>query len=69
MIITLPIGYTLELDELLKEGKIEFTKRNCLKRISTDNKWVETDWNDIQNTKYSFPFPAANGLIIGLIEK
>jgi hypothetical protein len=69
MIITLPIGYTLELDELLKEGKIEFAKRYCLKRISMDNKWVETDWNGIQNTKYSFPFPAANGLIIGLIER
>jgi SAM-dependent methyltransferase len=69
MIITLPIGYTVELDELLRERKIEFTRRYCLKRISMDNKWVEMDWNDIQNTKYSFPFPAANGLIIGLIEK
>lgn len=69
MMITLPIGYTPELDELLKERRIEFTKRYCLKRISADNKWVETDWNGIQNTKYSLPFPAANGLLIGLIEK
>jgi hypothetical protein len=69
IIITLPVGYTPELDELLKEEKIEFTKRYCLKRISMDNKWIETDWNDIQNAKYNIPFPAANGLIIGFIEK
>lgn len=69
IVITLPSGYTPELDKLLKEGKIQFTKRYCLKRISIDNKWVETDWNDIQNAKYDSPFPRANGLIIGIIEK
>jgi len=68
MVITLPLGYNLNLDNLLREGKIIFTKRYCLKRISKDNKWIEVDCKDVQNARYNNPFPAANGLVIGVIE-
>jgi len=64
MIITLPLGYNSELDKLLREGMIQFTRRFFLKRISKDNQWKE-----VRNAKYGEPFPAANGLIIGFIER
>jgi len=68
IVITLPLGYNPEMDKLLKEEKIHFTKQYCLKRISKDNKWAEVDWNDIHDIKYGGPFLAANGLVIGIIE-
>jgi len=69
MVITLPLGYNPELDKLLRNDKIHFTRRFCLKRISEDNKWIEVYWKDAQNARYNNPFPAANGLVIGIIEK
>jgi SAM-dependent methyltransferase len=32
IVITLPLGYNPELDKLLKNGKIHFTKRFCMRR-------------------------------------
>jgi SAM-dependent methyltransferase len=68
LIVTLPVGYNLYLDRLLKNGKIQFNSQYCLKRISRDNKWIETSWNNVKDSKYNSPFPAANGLIIGIIK-
>jgi len=68
MVITLPLGYNPELDKLLRNGKIQFTRRFCLKRISEDNRWIEVYWKDVQNARYNNPFHAANGLVIGIIE-
>jgi SAM-dependent methyltransferase len=65
---TLPMGYNPDLDRLLREGKIPFTRRHCLKRISRDNKWIEVDWEMIRDAKYGYPFHCANGLVVGVIE-
>jgi hypothetical protein len=69
MVITVPLGYNHDLDELLRSNQVRFKKRFCLKRISKDNKWSEVAWEDIENIKYNSPFPAANGLLIGIVEK
>jgi len=68
IIITLPIGWNPHLDKLLKENKITFYKRICLKRISQKNHWREVKWKDIQNIKYDNPFHSANGLLILFIK-
>jgi hypothetical protein len=69
IIVTLPLGSNADLDLLLQNKRLPFTKQYYLKRISRDNKWVEVNWKDICKTKYNRPFPNANGLIIGVIEK
>lgn len=69
IVVTLPLGYNSEIDTLLNEGKIQFTKIYCLKRISDDNKWTEVDWKDVQNATYNYSVSHANGLIIGIIQK
>lgn len=69
LVITLPLGYNPYLDKLLKERKINFTKLYCLKRISANNEWMQVEWKDIVNARYDDPFPFANGLVIGIIEK
>jgi len=69
IIITLPLWYNPELDKLLRDGRIQFTRLFYLKRISKDNRWIEVYWKDLQNARYNTPFYAANGLVIGIIEK
>lgn len=69
MIITLPLGYNPPMDELLGERGIPFSQQYFLKRISRDNKWKEVEWKDVCGAKFSDPFPNANGLVIGIVEK
>ena len=68
IVITVPVGYNPHLDFLLKNEQVKFGKLFCLKRISKDNRWIETTWKDIENSKFNSPFPFANGLVIGIIE-
>lgn len=67
MVITLPVGYNFYLDKLIQQRKINFNQQYYFKRISKSNKWQETNCNAVFKSKYDFPFPFANGLIIGLI--
>lgn len=68
IVVTLPLGYNPYLDKLLKSGKIKFDSRFCMKRISKDNRWIETGWKDVEDSKFNSPFPYANGLVIGIME-
>jgi SAM-dependent methyltransferase len=70
MVITLPLGYNSEMDSLLKENKIQFTRMYYLKRSSRGNKWTETNWQDVvNNAKYNYSFYYANALVVGIFEK
>ncbi len=68
IVVTLPMGYNPELDNLLRQGKINFTNWSYMKRISRDNRWKEGEWKDIRDAKYLGPFLGTNGLVIGIIE-
>jgi cyclopropane fatty-acyl-phospholipid synthase-like methyltransferase len=68
IVVSMPIGHNPYLDNLLKEEKTGFTSRFYLKRISKDNRWIETDWKGVENSKYNNPYPFANGIVIGNIE-
>lgn len=68
MIVTLPLGYNPFLDNFLKQGRIKFTQAFYLKQISKDNKWIETNWNEVCDIKYGDPFPYANGIVIGILK-
>ena len=69
MIVTLPIGFNSDLDNLLKFNKIRFTRQFCFRRISKSNIWREVKWGDLRTLKNEEPFHQANGLVIGILEK
>ena len=69
IVVTLPLGYNPQMDKLLKDNRIQFNRKLCLKKIARDNQWQEVAWEDIQNSKYNDPFKAVNGVLIGIIEK
>ncbi len=67
LVFTSPISQNSNMDKMLQKKKIKCTKLCCLKRISADNKWIETDWEAIKDSQYDKPFISANGLVIGTI--
>lgn len=67
-VVTFPVGYNSELDTMLDDGTLQFTRCLCMKRISADNAWVEAKWTDIRNAQYDNPFISANGLVIGYLK-
>jgi SAM-dependent methyltransferase len=69
LLVTLPLGYNPDMDAMLREGKFPFTKRIALKRVSRDNRWKEVAWEDIRDAAYGAPFPFANAILVGTIEK
>jgi hypothetical protein len=52
LVASLPIGYNTFFDELLRDGKSPFTRQQFLKRISTRNYWVESDWDGCRDMAY-----------------
>jgi hypothetical protein len=66
LIFTVPLGYNPILDEYIKTGKIDLQKKFFLKRISK-NKWVETDLNDVKDSKFGAPYFRGNAIMVGII--
>jgi len=64
IIVTLPLGYNPELDELLKERRMKFTKLYVLKKEG--NRWREVTWNRCHNEEYDFKRRSAKVVIIGM---
>ncbi|MBU2616341.1 MAG: class I SAM-dependent methyltransferase [Nanoarchaeota archaeon] len=67
-VITLPLGYNLEMDKLLFANKLDFDERIFLKRINKENQWIEISEKEAKNSKYNKPFKAANSIVIGIIQ-
>jgi len=64
LVITLPMGANPHLDRMLQEGRIPLDDPLCLRRISADNRWRETSWEDIRHARYRHPYHNANGLLV-----
>ncbi len=69
MIVSFPIGYNKALDELISKQTDLFTEKHFLKRFSVFNFWKEVSWEEVKDSKFSSPFPCANGLFIGVFKK
>jgi len=66
MVITMPLGYNPNIDSLIKNKPDAFGKLYFLKRISRDNRWEWSCFENVAEAKYGAPFPAANALAIGI---
>lgn len=68
LIFTMPIGYNTYLDNLLKNNKIKINKQYYFKRLSLNNKWIETGKKQALKQKYGLPYECANALLVGVIK-
>jgi len=63
-IITIPLGFNAELDNVIFENKLPFKQIYYLRRTSRNNKWQECSKNDVLDAKFGYPFICANALAI-----
>jgi SAM-dependent methyltransferase len=61
-LITVPLGYNPEIDSIVINKEIEFSKRYFLKRISRLNLWEETKLEEAMNYKYGSKYQFANAV-------
>jgi hypothetical protein len=61
-LITVPLGYNPEIDYIIENNEIEFSKKYFLKRISRLNLWEETNMEEAMNHKYNQKYPSANSV-------
>jgi hypothetical protein len=66
LLVTLPTGYNPHLDKLLLDGDLRFDRLLAMKRVSSDNRWVEASWSEVAGMPYGDPYRGANGLIFGI---
>ncbi len=69
IIVTIPLGYNPAIDDLIRKGNIQFSELRCLKRISGNNRWIETEWQEVERSTYNNNYPRAEGIVIGKILK
>lgn len=69
IIFTLPIGYNSFVDKLITNQKILFSKLFYFEKFSKKNDWRETKNDKIINRRYNYPFPGANAIVLGIINK
>jgi SAM-dependent methyltransferase len=66
LLVTVPLGYNDALDRDLRAGRIEFDELRFLKRISSDNRWLEVTESEVEGVAYGAPYKWANGLAVGI---
>lgn len=59
------LGENKEMDELLKNGKLEFNQRLYLKKVS-NYRWAEAKWEDVKDIPYDYSIPTARAVLIGV---
>ncbi len=59
MLITVPLGYNPEIDDVVKKNKIKFYEMHFMKRVSALNSWAETTLEDALGRQYGVRWPAA----------
>lgn len=63
---SLPVGYNKFFAGLLRNGKSPFATQHLLKRISTRNYWMESDWKQRRDVPYG-RF-VAHAIVVGTIQ-
>lgn len=66
-LVTFPLGYNPDLDELVRRSSQGFGDLRGLRRVSADNRWVEATVAELIGTRYGSPYPSANALAVARI--
>jgi len=62
LVLTVPIGYNPELDEMLKRGELPFQREFYLRRTGRQQ-WEPCDKSAARRCRYRRPFPYANAIL------
>lgn len=65
LFVTMPLGHHPELDRRLLDGPPMFERLRFLRRVSSANRWVEAQAEEVRGTSYGSPYPFANAIAVG----
>lgn len=68
-VFTVPVDINDFLDMALHDHSLPITSMKCLKRVSRSNIWEEKSWEQVKHAWYDYPFPNANAIVVGTIQK
>lgn len=67
ILVTWGLGYNRAIDRMIAAGRLAFDDVYFFKKVSKDNLWRETAWEEVSNSRFGRPYKGANGLIVGFI--
>ena len=68
LVLTLPIGYNPDLDNLIRGGRLSASREFYMRRIERAT-WVPCEKTEALKCRYKAPFPYANGLLVAEFSK
>ena len=69
LLVTVPIGFNPYLDKMLADQTVCFSQQAYLRRISADNQWRESSWQEVRTARYNDPYDHANAILVGVHRK
>lgn len=64
IIATMPLGYNLVLDDMIRQDKLPITRRYFMRKIAKPGTWAQVEWDDIKQGWAPFENASADTLII-----
>ena len=68
LVITVPIGYNPELDQMIKNGELKTSAESFMRRV-TKLDWVASTKSEALNCRFRKPFPYANAILVAEFSK
>jgi hypothetical protein len=65
LLVTMPVGYNSFLDALVEKEKLGLAMY-FMKRVSSQNEWMETPYEEVRGVEFARPFPNGNAVLIGI---
>jgi SAM-dependent methyltransferase len=64
LVVTLPVGYNVHLDEAIRTGHFELSELRALRRDERHNRWREVDPADVWGAPYDSLLCTAHGIVV-----
>ena len=68
LVITVPIGYNPELDQMIKNGELKTSGETFMRRVKKLD-WVASTKAEALNCRFRTPFPYANAILVAEFSK
>jgi len=65
LLVTMPLGYNLHLDDLVRNQRTGLSEVRFMKRFSKNNTWREAQYSEVAGAVYGHPFPCGNAIVVG----